>query len=175
MQCTSSYRPLVSSCRRILNHSSPFLSILHPGKDMGYRITKKCSVDCPETNVNFGVAAYSTKCCSTSLCNFSGANSIKISYAVMFLGTVASLIYVIRAGLWWGVGAGVTTQEPTRYSPTEKWTSSVECLQQGLRCPVFPKTLLQIPSTKWHGSVAPIFPPVSFVVLYSFSLGKLFW
>ncbi|NWH17674.1 LY6E protein, partial [Grus americana] len=69
------------------------------GNDVGHRITKKCSADCPETNVNFGVAAYSTKCCSTSLCNFSGANSIKISYAVMFLGIMASLICVIRAGL----------------------------------------------------------------------------
>ncbi|NXF74449.1 LY6E protein, partial [Sclerurus mexicanus] len=69
------------------------------GKDMGHRITKKCSADCPETNVNFGVAAFSTKCCSTSLCNFSGANSIKTSYAVMLLGVVASLICVIRAGL----------------------------------------------------------------------------
>ncbi|KFQ38477.1 Lymphocyte antigen 6E, partial [Mesitornis unicolor] len=69
------------------------------GKDMEYRITKKCSVDCPATDVNFGVAAHSTKCCSTSLCNFSGANSIKVSYAVMFLGAAASLICVIRAGL----------------------------------------------------------------------------
>uniref|UniRef100_A0A8V0XRA0 UPAR/Ly6 domain-containing protein n=1 Tax=Gallus gallus TaxID=9031 RepID=A0A8V0XRA0_CHICK len=69
------------------------------GKDMGYRITKKCSADCPETNTDFGVVAISTKCCKTSLCNFSGANSVKLSYAVMFLGTVASLICVIRAGL----------------------------------------------------------------------------
>ncbi|NXE54327.1 LY6E protein, partial [Casuarius casuarius] len=69
------------------------------GKDTGYRITKKCSADCPETNLNFGVASISTKCCSTSLCNFSGANSVKISYAVMVLGIVASFICVIRAGL----------------------------------------------------------------------------
>ncbi|NXG64103.1 LY6E protein, partial [Hemiprocne comata] len=69
------------------------------GKDVGHRITKKCSADCSETNVNFGVAAYSTKCCDFSLCNFSGANSIKISYAAMFLGVVASLVGVIRAGL----------------------------------------------------------------------------
>lgn len=137
VQYTSSYCPLVSSCRRILNHTSPFLSILHPGKDIGHRITKKCSVDCPETNVDFGMAAYSTKCCSTSLCNFSGANSIKISYAVMFLGIVASLICVIRAGLWWGVGEDVTTQEPTRYSPAEKPTPSVKCLQQCLCYPDF--------------------------------------
>ncbi|NWV68135.1 LY6E protein, partial [Malurus elegans] len=69
------------------------------GKEMGHRITKKCSVDCPETNVNFGVASYSTKCCSTSLCNFSGANSVRISYSLMLLGIVGSLIYVLRAGL----------------------------------------------------------------------------
>lgn len=49
--------------------------------------------------MNFGVAAISTKCCGTSLCNFSGANSVKISYAVMLLGIVASLVCVIRAGL----------------------------------------------------------------------------
>ncbi|KFO80106.1 Lymphocyte antigen 6E, partial [Cuculus canorus] len=68
-------------------------------KDGGHRITKKCSVDCPETNVNFGLAAYSTKCCTNSLCNFSGANSIKISYVAMFLGIVASLICVIKTGV----------------------------------------------------------------------------
>ncbi|NXO84731.1 LY6E protein, partial [Sitta europaea] len=69
------------------------------GKDMGHRITKKCSVDCPETNVNFGKTAYSTKCCSTHLCNFSGANSIRINYAVILLGMVGSLVCVLRAGL----------------------------------------------------------------------------
>ncbi|XP_031360048.2 lymphocyte antigen 6E-like [Lonchura striata] len=69
------------------------------GKDVGQRITKKCSVDCPETNVNFGVAAFSTKCCSTSLCNFSGANSIRINYAVVLLGIAGSLICVLRVGL----------------------------------------------------------------------------
>ncbi|XP_066060079.1 lymphocyte antigen 6E-like [Chamaea fasciata] len=69
------------------------------GKDMGHRITKKCSADCPETNVNFGMAAYSTKCCSTSLCNFSGANSVRINYAVILLGIAGSLIYMLRVGL----------------------------------------------------------------------------
>ncbi|XP_071409847.1 lymphocyte antigen 6E-like [Pithys albifrons albifrons] len=69
------------------------------GKDVGHRITKKCSAECPETNVNFGVAAFSTKCCTTSFCNFSGATSVKTSYAVMLLGIAASLICAIRAGL----------------------------------------------------------------------------
>lgn len=149
-----------------LNYSSSFLSVLHPGKDAGHRITKKCAADCPEANINLGVAAYSTKCCSTSLCNFSGANSIKISYTVMFLGIVASLICIAKAGLWRGAGEDVTNQVPIRYSPTEKQTSSAKCLQQGLCYPVFSKTLLQIPSKKWHGRVAPIFSSVMFVVLY---------
>ncbi|KAF2977503.1 hypothetical protein EK904_004421 [Melospiza melodia maxima] len=63
------------------------------GKDVGHRITKKCSADCPETNVDFGMAAYSTKCCKTSLCNFSGANSIRINYAV-HLGAFSKLPFL---------------------------------------------------------------------------------
>ncbi|NXH49063.1 LY6E protein, partial [Dicaeum eximium] len=69
------------------------------GKDAAQRITKKCSVDCPETNVNFGVAAYSTKCCSSHLCNISGANSVRVSYAAILLGIAGSLVCVFRVGL----------------------------------------------------------------------------
>ncbi|XP_009898231.1 lymphocyte antigen 6E [Dryobates pubescens] len=92
--CLNTYR-----CEDHEKYCTTTYSSVGLGKDAGHRITKKCSADCPETNVNFGVAAYSTKCCSTSLCNFSGANSIKISYAAMLLGIVASLICVVRAGL----------------------------------------------------------------------------
>ncbi|NXX34506.1 LY6E protein, partial [Nicator chloris] len=74
-------------------------STVGTGQDLRQRITKKCSESCPQTNVNFGVAAYSTNCCSTHLCNFSGANSIRINYAVILLGIVGSLICVLRAGL----------------------------------------------------------------------------
>ncbi|NXY38410.1 LY6E protein, partial [Pomatorhinus ruficollis] len=69
------------------------------GKDVRQRISKKCSEDCPETNVDFGMAAYSTKCCATSLCNLSGANSVRINYAVILLGMAGSLIYMLRVGL----------------------------------------------------------------------------
>uniref|UniRef100_A0A8C2TDZ6 Lymphocyte antigen 6E-like n=2 Tax=Coturnix japonica TaxID=93934 RepID=A0A8C2TDZ6_COTJA len=92
--CLKTYK-----CEEHENYCTTTYSAAGFGKDMGYRITKKCSADCPETNTDFGVVAISTKCCKTSLCNFSGANSVKLSYAVMFLGTVASLICVIRAGL----------------------------------------------------------------------------
>ncbi|XP_024071182.1 lymphocyte antigen 6E-like [Terrapene carolina triunguis] len=36
------------------------------------QITKKCSPNCPEFNINLGLASYSTTCCNTSLCNVSG-------------------------------------------------------------------------------------------------------
>ncbi|NXG53600.1 LY6E protein, partial [Psilopogon haemacephalus] len=92
--CLKSYK-----CEDHENYCMTTYSVVGLGKDAGHRITKKCSAECPKTNVNFGVAAYSTKCCETDWCNFSGANSIKTSYAVMFLGIVASLICVVRAGL----------------------------------------------------------------------------
>ncbi|NWI88052.1 LY6E protein, partial [Pitta sordida] len=86
-------------CKDHENYCLTTYSTAGLGRNAGYQITKKCSAECPETNVDFGVAAVSTKCCSHSLCNFSGANSIKISYSAMSLGVVASLVCVIRAGL----------------------------------------------------------------------------
>uniref|UniRef100_A0A8C4YG95 UPAR/Ly6 domain-containing protein n=1 Tax=Gopherus evgoodei TaxID=1825980 RepID=A0A8C4YG95_9SAUR len=66
------------------------------GEKAEYRITKKCSAECPQTNWNVGIAAASTSCCQHSLCNISGASSVKSSYAVMATGILASLIYVLR-------------------------------------------------------------------------------
>ncbi|XP_039382176.1 lymphocyte antigen 6E-like isoform X2 [Mauremys reevesii] len=70
------------------------------GDKKGQRITKKCSPVCPQTNLNLGVAAISTSCCEHSLCNLSGASSVKTSYLVMATGILASLIYSLRTGLW---------------------------------------------------------------------------
>ncbi|XP_026517357.1 lymphocyte antigen 6E-like, partial [Terrapene carolina triunguis] len=69
------------------------------GDKKGHRITKKCSPVCPQTNLNLGVAAISTSCCENSLCNISGASSVKTSYLVMATGILASLIHVLRTGL----------------------------------------------------------------------------
>ncbi|XP_029448006.1 lymphocyte antigen 6E-like [Rhinatrema bivittatum] len=38
-------------------------------------ITKGCSQNCFEENVNEGVVQTATKCCNTFLCNFNGATS----------------------------------------------------------------------------------------------------
>ncbi|CAM2107105.1 lymphocyte antigen 6E-like [Lepidochelys kempii] len=69
------------------------------GEKAEYRITKACSAECPQTKWNLGIAAMSTSCCQHSLCNISGASSVKTSYTVMAMGILASLIYVLRSGL----------------------------------------------------------------------------
>uniref|UniRef100_A0A8C8RFX3 UPAR/Ly6 domain-containing protein n=1 Tax=Pelusios castaneus TaxID=367368 RepID=A0A8C8RFX3_9SAUR len=69
------------------------------GTKGGQRITKKCSPVCPTTNLNMGVAAISTTCCEHSLCNISGASSVKTSSVVMATGILASLTYILRIGL----------------------------------------------------------------------------
>ncbi|XP_040208068.1 lymphocyte antigen 6E-like isoform X1 [Rana temporaria] len=48
-------------------------------------ITKFCSASCTATSLNAYVGSTSTSCCTTDLCNTSGANSIKSSYAAIFL------------------------------------------------------------------------------------------
>ncbi|XP_067386123.1 lymphocyte antigen 6E-like [Emydura macquarii macquarii] len=69
------------------------------GEKAEHRITKKCSPDCSRSNWNLGIVATSTSCCEHSLCNISGASSVKTSYTVMATGILASLIYVLRTGL----------------------------------------------------------------------------
>uniref|UniRef100_A0A6J0VA27 Lymphocyte antigen 6E-like n=1 Tax=Pogona vitticeps TaxID=103695 RepID=A0A6J0VA27_9SAUR len=64
-----------------------------------YRLNKKCVPTCTENFIDTGRGSVSTKCCESSLCNISGANSVKISSAVMALGTLASFLYIFRSGL----------------------------------------------------------------------------
>ncbi|NXI18325.1 LY6E protein, partial [Irena cyanogastra] len=92
--CMKTYK-----CEEHENYCLTTYSTAGIGKDMRQRITKRCSADCPKANANFGVAAYSTTCCGTSLCNWSGANSIRINSAVILLGVLGSLICVLRVGL----------------------------------------------------------------------------
>ncbi|XP_040208082.1 lymphocyte antigen 6E-like [Rana temporaria] len=55
-------------------------------------IIKNCNADCQPINFSF-IAAVKTSCCSTDLCNVSGASSIKSKYNVLavalgFLGAL---------------------------------------------------------------------------------------
>ncbi|NXA42789.1 LY6E protein, partial [Eudromia elegans] len=66
--------------------------------DRSHRITKKCAAVCPSINLNIGVAGVATNCCETSLCNISGASSVKTSHAVIAVGTLVSLVCVLWLG-----------------------------------------------------------------------------
>ncbi|NXL63869.1 LY6E protein, partial [Chordeiles acutipennis] len=60
------------------------------------RISKKCSAFCPTIDLNIGIAGVATSCCETSLCNISGASSVKTSYTMIALGVLASLACILR-------------------------------------------------------------------------------
>ncbi|PKU34701.1 lymphocyte antigen 6e-like [Limosa lapponica baueri] len=74
------------------------LSELGPGlgNDRNQRITKKCSAFCPTIDLNIGIAGVATSCCETSLCNISGASSVKTSYTMIALGVLASLACILQ-------------------------------------------------------------------------------
>ncbi|NXL78115.1 LY6E protein, partial [Leptocoma aspasia] len=67
-------------------------------KDWSQRITKKCSHFCPTLDLNIGIAGVATSCCETSLCNMSGATSVKTSSTLLTLGVLASLACILRMG-----------------------------------------------------------------------------
>ncbi|XP_075437591.1 lymphocyte antigen 6E-like [Ascaphus truei] len=57
-------------------------------------ITKTCTSSCTPSNFGFSVASTSVTCCSTDLCNISGATSVKTSYAALALsmGLILALL-----------------------------------------------------------------------------------
>ncbi|KAK9402910.1 lymphocyte-antigen-6E-like [Crotalus adamanteus] len=57
-------------------------------------ISKGCVPVCPEVGVNIGIAAMSIHCCSSFLCNISGANSIRINHLLLALAILASFFYL---------------------------------------------------------------------------------
>ncbi|CAM4512005.1 unnamed protein product [Caretta caretta] len=68
------------------------------GGQSGPRITKECASECSSHGISYGRLTEYVSCCSSFLCNISGANSVKISYSVLAIEILASFIY-IRAGL----------------------------------------------------------------------------
>ncbi|XP_027687417.2 lymphocyte antigen 6E-like [Chelonia mydas] len=68
------------------------------GGHSGQSISKGCVSVCPSFGINIGILAASVSCCSSFLCNISGASSVKVSYSVLAMAILASFIY-IRAGL----------------------------------------------------------------------------
>ncbi|POI31551.1 hypothetical protein CIB84_004698 [Bambusicola thoracicus] len=69
------------------------------GDDREQSITKKCAAFCPSIDLNIGIAGIATSCCQSSLCNVSGASSVKTSYTMIAVGVLASLACILRLGL----------------------------------------------------------------------------
>uniref|UniRef100_A0A8C8RGV6 UPAR/Ly6 domain-containing protein n=1 Tax=Pelusios castaneus TaxID=367368 RepID=A0A8C8RGV6_9SAUR len=69
------------------------------GQSSGQSISKGCSSVCPSAGINIGIAAASVSCCSSSLCNISGASSVRVSYSVMAIAILTSFICIFRARL----------------------------------------------------------------------------
>ncbi|XP_067386166.1 lymphocyte antigen 6E-like [Emydura macquarii macquarii] len=67
------------------------------GGQSGQSISKGCSSICPSAGINLGVIAASVSCCSSFLCNISGASSLKVNYLVMAIAILTSFIYILRA------------------------------------------------------------------------------
>ncbi|XP_015711909.1 lymphocyte antigen 6E-like [Coturnix japonica] len=63
-----------------------------------YIISKKCSPTCPETSQQQIQAHRNVTCCEKPLCNVNGGSSKQGSYAMMFLGVLASITYIFACG-----------------------------------------------------------------------------
>ncbi|XP_034615484.1 prostate stem cell antigen [Trachemys scripta elegans] len=63
-------------------------------------INKECAASCELSFQDFTVGKQNVSCCSTDLCNRSGAGSVGSSYATMAAGLTASVLCVLlRNGL----------------------------------------------------------------------------
>ncbi|XP_069477848.1 lymphocyte antigen 6E-like [Ambystoma mexicanum] len=61
---------------------------------VGLSITKKCSASCAASSVTIAGVGITTTCCSTDLCNVSGATSVRISY--LALAVTAGFICLLQ-------------------------------------------------------------------------------
>ncbi|XP_018430601.1 PREDICTED: lymphocyte antigen 6E-like [Nanorana parkeri] len=100
LQCyTCSLQSSNSNCQTATNCASGEIqceTIVGSASAGGYSatvITKSCSSSCTPSTYGTSGASASTSCCSTDLCNTSGAISIKSTYSAIFLvlGTIAML------------------------------------------------------------------------------------
>ncbi|KAL8181556.1 UNVERIFIED_CONTAM: hypothetical protein K2H54_006592 [Gekko kuhli] len=62
-------------------------------------ISKGCVPICPRGGVDIGLVAASINCCSSSLCNVSGASSIKSNYLILAVGILASFFHLFGGRL----------------------------------------------------------------------------
>ncbi|XP_062987440.1 lymphocyte antigen 6E-like [Elgaria multicarinata webbii] len=77
------------------------VTLTHQPVGQDFSISKWCAPDCPnfDTEIKRGKTNITTTCCITDYCNSGGPSSVKTSYAVVTMATLASFFYVFRTGL----------------------------------------------------------------------------
>ncbi|XP_061463052.1 lymphocyte antigen 6E-like [Rhineura floridana] len=86
-------------CAETENYCTTVISTSGIGKNSAYQLSKRCTPTCTENFIDTGVTSVSTKCCNHSLCNISGAASVKTSGLVLAMGILASFFYIFRSSL----------------------------------------------------------------------------
>ncbi|XP_060631940.1 lymphocyte antigen 6E-like [Anolis sagrei] len=86
-------------CAEADQYCSTVVTTTKSGENTTYRLSKKCAPQCTETFADTGSGSTSTSCCGHSLCNISGASSVKTNGAMVAVGILASLFYIFRSGL----------------------------------------------------------------------------
>ncbi|XP_032078234.1 lymphocyte antigen 6E-like [Thamnophis elegans] len=67
------------------------------GEADDYSISKRCVPTCDENYIDSGSSSVATKCCTSSLCNISGAASVKLNNMVLVLGILGSFFYIFQS------------------------------------------------------------------------------
>ncbi|XP_058030380.1 lymphocyte antigen 6E-like [Ahaetulla prasina] len=89
----------MKKCAETDKHCSTIKTVTRgrSGEPDDYRISKRCAPTCEENFVTTGSSSIATKCCQFSLCNISGAASVKLSNMVLVLGILGSFFYIFQS------------------------------------------------------------------------------
>ncbi|XP_003223972.1 lymphocyte antigen 6E [Anolis carolinensis] len=86
-------------CDEMDKYCSTTVTTTRNGENTTYRLSKKCAPHCTAKFSDTSSGSTSTSCCENSLCNISGASSVKTNGAMVTFGILASLFYIFRSGL----------------------------------------------------------------------------
>ncbi|KAJ7338204.1 hypothetical protein JRQ81_010890 [Phrynocephalus forsythii] len=76
------------------------VSFYHENSGEVTSINKYCSPVCPSFNTEVkGGPKVHSNCCETDSCNSGGPSTVRTSYGLLALATLASFFYVLRTGL----------------------------------------------------------------------------
>ncbi|XP_033009961.1 lymphocyte antigen 6E-like [Lacerta agilis] len=76
------------------------VSLAHRGPGSEFSVSKWCADSCPNNfEIKSGQTGMETNCCISDYCNSGAPSSVKTSYALMIVATLASFACILRTGL----------------------------------------------------------------------------